>query len=453
MPDLPAEVVEELENIANRYVKEHIPGASLQTPRIGVGGSAAVFKVSTRYGDEALKILNPTLFSDHAGTASNYRVSLQQKLVNHDCSSLIDVKAVEIFENTCVCRMAYLSWKELKDSIQDIPDNNIQSIVDQLVVAVQFLARNGLVHRDIKPENILISSNFKEIKLVDFGVVRDISPQEDRLDGTDIGDQRPFLATAQYSPPEYLFRTIEPSEDLWNALNIYQIGAVIHDLISKKAIFTEEMNTGNRYRVALAVLQKRPTIPEERIQANPRLAQIAQHCLIKDPALRTSIVSIHDFAQPDNQSPPDRLTAVIQRQKLAHLATKNLDEVLSDTKAFLESSLTILSEKVVQKLISTFGKDIKCHSPQQGARNSSLKRTISVSTPKIHTIPITFNTEIDPKKEIYEYPISIAIERDGFEPIIIGVMMEGEEIAESLIEKSFEIACELIANEAERLEV
>ena len=122
MPSLPEEVVKELEGIATRYVNNHIPGASLQTPRAGVGGSAAVFKVSTQNGDEALKILDPKFFSGDAAEASNFRVGLQQKLINHECDSLIEVKGVDIFEGTCICRMTYLPWKELKDSLQDIPD-------------------------------------------------------------------------------------------------------------------------------------------------------------------------------------------------------------------------------------------------------------------------------------------------------------------------------------------
>lgn len=51
------------------------------------------------------------------------------------------------------------------------------AIFRNLIDAVSFLHRNGIVHRDIKPENLLYESEAEDsiLKIVDFGFARDVS--------------------------------------------------------------------------------------------------------------------------------------------------------------------------------------------------------------------------------------------------------------------------------------
>jgi serine/threonine-protein kinase len=118
---------------------------------------------------------------------------------------------------------------------------------------------------------------------------------EEADDGTDHGRKRPFIATAQYSSPEYLFRLDAPSPSLWKALNIYQVGAVLHDLINKKPLFDEEVSLTNRWLLARAVLTKTPNYPD--VDQTRLIAQkaLATRCLTKDMETRLRIVSWNDF--------------------------------------------------------------------------------------------------------------------------------------------------------------
>ena len=43
-------------------------------------------------------------------------------------------------------------------------------IFQQLISAVEYIHKLGVVHRDIKPENILLDAKRNSIKLVDFGL-------------------------------------------------------------------------------------------------------------------------------------------------------------------------------------------------------------------------------------------------------------------------------------------
>ncbi len=80
--------------------------------------------------------------------------------------------------------------------------------------------------------------------------------------GTDHEGQLPVVATARYSPPEYLFRLLEPGPELWHAVNVYQLGALLHDLIMREPLFQAEYlkSTENRYRFAWIVATVDPNV-------------------------------------------------------------------------------------------------------------------------------------------------------------------------------------------------
>lgn len=190
--------------------------------------------------------------------------------------------------------MEFFPGIELKKVIGEVPDDAVAPLIRQLVEAVRFLENNNLVHRDIKPENILVSSDFTQLKLLDLGVVREMSGDEDRVDGTDHGVKRPFIATAQYSSPEYLFRLEPPSIALWRGLTIYQVGGVLHDLVCKKPLFEQAVAADNKYALAMAVMREVPDFTEISSSVST-WAALAARCLTKDSELRLQLVDWSDF--------------------------------------------------------------------------------------------------------------------------------------------------------------
>jgi serine/threonine-protein kinase len=300
------EVLKDIEARLRRYLKKE-PGYG-EPEYVNSGGSAAIYKVQSEHGTRAIKVYNPTFLAGDGAASERRRLTLQRNLIGHDCTNLIKIFAVEEGEGTAFIVMEFTEWPQLKEVLEDVPDSKIPQLVKKLVAAVTYLERLEIVHRDIKPENIHVSPEFDDLVLIDLGVARELErPFEDGDDSTDHGIKRPFISTAQYSSPEYLFRLDAPSPEMWRALSVYQVGAVVHDLINKRPLFQAEVDVGNRWVLARAVLGKTPSFPDARPERLSALKSIASRCLVKDMATRLSVVDWSDFDFEVNPDPLEML--------------------------------------------------------------------------------------------------------------------------------------------------
>ncbi|UWE15237.1 protein kinase domain-containing protein [Herbaspirillum huttiense] len=313
MPELEKNIVDDITERLRKHLKQF---SGYGEPKfLKAGGSAAVYRVETEQGPKAWKAFNPQFLDGESGAAERRRLNVQRRLINHDCSSLIQTFRVDEAENTAFVEMEFNPWRELKETLSEVPDQEVGRLIAQLVEAVKFLETKGIVHRDIKPENIHVSNDFKQLKLLDLGVARDIEPDEGQDAGvTDHGNVRPFLATAQYSSPEYLFRLDEPSTKLWKGLNFYQVGAVLHDLVMKRPLFHYEMSLKNRWLVARAVLTKIPSFTDVDSNRLSTFKALASRCLTKDLDARLQQVDWTDFNFADSHDPIRLLQARLQKQ-------------------------------------------------------------------------------------------------------------------------------------------
>ena len=81
------------------------------------------------------------------------------------------------------------------------------SFFRQMVDALEYIHRRGVVHRDIKPENIMITETGR-LKLVDFGTAKDLIQ-------TDLNGQE-FVGTPEFMSPRTLrSKPVGIDADLW----------------------------------------------------------------------------------------------------------------------------------------------------------------------------------------------------------------------------------------------
>jgi len=342
--------------LAERFIVAQGGGSIADS--LGDGGSAVVFHWNKNGESLALKVYDPRFFLNaEAAQAERHRLDLQRRLIGHRCQSMIEtIGVVEQFD-TCFVLMEFFSGIELKKVIGKVPDEAVPNLIRQLVDAVLFLEKHNLVHRDIKPENILVSPNFEQLRLLDLGVVREISRDEDRADGTDHGEKRPFIATAQYSSPEYLFRLEQPSPILWRALTIYQVGAVLHDLVCKSPLFEKAVAADNKYALAMSVMKDRPDFSG----ASPSMSHwnaLAARCLTKDSALRVQTVDWPDFCGHGESSRDKLRKALAVRAETASRAELN-EAQNRDLRRLRKNALSGLADAVTKQLISEFSPQLR----------------------------------------------------------------------------------------------
>src|SRR6266550_2907084 len=117
-------------------------------------------------------------------------------------------------------------------------------LVRQIVGALDFAHRQGILHRDIKPENILIQDG--EALLADFGIALSGSA-ESRMTGTGLS-----IGTVQYMSPEQA----AGERDLTARTDIYSLGAVAYEMLAGAPAITDSSP-----RMMIAKLMSEPPRP------------------------------------------------------------------------------------------------------------------------------------------------------------------------------------------------
>jgi 3-phosphoinositide dependent protein kinase-1 len=101
-------------------------------------------------------------------------------------------------------------------------------VVEKLCEALSFVHRNGIAHRDLKCENVLVSEDFKEVKLADFGTSRDFLNSQLEFSTTKSSLRKHFthfVGTPQFMAPEAMNnKENDRLSDFWSfGCLIYQL--------------------------------------------------------------------------------------------------------------------------------------------------------------------------------------------------------------------------------------
>jgi serine/threonine-protein kinase len=89
--------------------------------------------------------------------------------------------------------------------------------------AVQHAHQHAVIHRDLKPSNILVKSG-GSIRLLDFGIAKQLNPMETPADHTRTGI--PFMTPAYASPEQIRGERVSIHSD------VYSLGVILYQLLS-----------------------------------------------------------------------------------------------------------------------------------------------------------------------------------------------------------------------------
>ena len=90
----------------------------------------------------------------------------------------------------------------------------------KILCGVRDLHQAGIIHRDLKPQNILLTSETKIPKIIDFGLVK--------LEGVDLSKSGDLSGTFAYKDPSVGFKGIKYAD---RTADIYALGILLYELI------------------------------------------------------------------------------------------------------------------------------------------------------------------------------------------------------------------------------
>lgn len=257
---------------------------------INNGKSAAVFKACKDSKFYAFKIFDSDLIERFGHEIQQKRIDQEIGLKGHVINNLVKIfdggKTKIDGEDHYYLVMEYIEGKNLKEYIQEktYTDGFIIKVLETLIRVTEELINIKIAHRDIKPENIMVNED-DEIILMDLGVLKNIGAAS----FSDV-DEKQFLGTLRYAAPEFLTRTEEDSENGWRAVNLYQIGATLHDLIMKKEIYFDKTPYTN---LVIAIKEDIPSVRNEEVKYD--LIQLTRNLLIRDWKKRLEICSLSNI--------------------------------------------------------------------------------------------------------------------------------------------------------------
>jgi len=189
---------------------------------LGEGGMATVYLAQDlRHNRQvALKVLKPELAEALGAQRFLKEIEVTANLQHPHILPLYDSGNANgaLFYVMPLMRGESLRERLARD--KQLPVSVTVDLVRQIVGALDFAHREGVLHRDIKPENILIQDG--EALLADFGIALSGSA-ESRMTGTGLS-----IGTMQYMSPEQAAgeRNLTASTDL------YSLGAVAYEMVA-----------------------------------------------------------------------------------------------------------------------------------------------------------------------------------------------------------------------------
>jgi eukaryotic-like serine/threonine-protein kinase len=247
--------------------------------KLGSGGMANVYLAEDEELGRrvAIKILNDRYANDELFIERFRREAKSAAALSHP--NIVSIYDRGEAEGTYYIAMEVIEGRSLKELILTRGPLRIEQAVAytlEMLEALRFAHRHGIIHRDIKPHNILIG---ERLKVTDFGIARAGASQM-----TEAGS---IMGTAQYlSPEQARGAPVTASSDL------YSVGIVLYEMLTGKVPFTGD----SAIEIAMKHLNEVPKAPSKiRPEVSEELDQVVLRALAKAPEDRYQ--SAEDFAE------------------------------------------------------------------------------------------------------------------------------------------------------------
>jgi len=264
--------------------KARLMGAYRLESRIGAGGMGEVWRASHSLlaRPAAIKLIS----SQHLG--NNAQAVLTRFEQEAQATALLrSPHTIEIYDfgrsenGSFYYVMELLEGLDLQELVRahgPVPASRAVYILRQACHSLGEAHAAGLVHRDIKPANIFVcqyGSDFDFVKVLDFGVVKQLNLAEDPA----------LTAQGWVGTPAFLAPEMVTGSEIDGRADIYSLGCVAYWLLAGQMVFEAD----NLLALASKHAHEEPTPPSKisELHIPADLEAVVMDCLRKDPADRT----------------------------------------------------------------------------------------------------------------------------------------------------------------------
>jgi len=240
---------------------------------LGAGGMGKVYKVRNVISDrvEAMKVLLPNL-TENPELAERFlrEIKVQAAMTHPNIASLHTALRVD---NQLLMLMEFVEGHTIDNYIAQgrIPIQHSIGYIAQVLSALSYAHKLGVVHRDIKPANMMITPQ-GVVKLMDFGIARLAQDRKLTQAGQNVG-------SLYYMSPEQ----INGGSDVDERSDLYSLGVSLYQMLTGKRPFDGDSD----FKIMAAHLQQTPVPP---IEIDPDLPATLNEVILlaiaRDPAKR-----------------------------------------------------------------------------------------------------------------------------------------------------------------------
>ncbi|HEY6333163.1 MAG TPA: protein kinase, partial [Blastocatellia bacterium] len=283
--------------------------------------------------------------------------------------------------------MEFVYGRPLSEEIQragPFPEQRAVGIITQVLDAVSYAHKNGVIHRDLKPDNIILTGDKGPdgVKVLDFGIAKLVGGENLTLSGEGFG-------TPTYMSPE----RISGESNLDRRTDIYSIGIILYEMLAGQVPFSTKSTDPLFYWTEMRRLHESEPLPGlSSLGISPGL----EHVVRKATAKRLD----------DRYSTADEMLAVLRGKSataaLVLFTAPGLAEVFVDkvTRGFSNESGNITIEGLAPGLhnvrvskggYSSYSIDVALQADQNTELQVQLSANATVAIPKFDDTAIGEN--------------------------------------------------------------
>ncbi|HEX4826220.1 MAG TPA: protein kinase [Candidatus Polarisedimenticolaceae bacterium] len=255
-------------------------GAYTIVARLGEGGMGEVYRAhdDRLNRDVAIKVLPDVVAQGEEHIARFKREARMAASLNHP--NIAAVYGFEEDEGTHFLVMELVPGETLAERLRSgpIPLAETLALTGQIASGLEAAHERGIVHRDLKPGNVKITPT-GQVKILDFGLAKAVgeTPEAPAPITARYTSPGTVIGTVPYMSPEQARgRIVDRRTDIWS------LGCVLYECLAGRRAFDGDTATD----VVAKILERDPDWSALPARTPPRLRELIERCLEKDPARR-----------------------------------------------------------------------------------------------------------------------------------------------------------------------